>query len=75
MKKILLTLTVLAFSMTYRVYSQSELPKFASNIDKIKVRLDMPLEGRLYKNGTGYTKPKDVGRHAQKGSARFVLYV
>lgn len=37
------------------LHGQSELPKFASNPDKIKVKLDMPLEGRAYKNGTGYT--------------------
>ena len=34
---------------------QSELPKFAPSPDKVKVKLDMPLEGRLYKNGTGYS--------------------
>lgn len=36
-------------------FAQSELPKFAADVDKIKVKLDMPLEGRAYKNGTGYT--------------------
>lgn len=54
MKKLFVILLVLAFSSPY-VYSQSELPKFASKVDKIKVKLDMPLEGRAYKNGTGYT--------------------
>lgn len=34
---------------------QSELPKFAPGPDKVKVVLDMPLEGRRYKNGTGYS--------------------
>ena len=38
-------------------YGQSELPKYASSKDAVlkKVKLDMPLEGRKYKNGTGYS--------------------
>ena len=42
-------------SNTTQINAQSELLKVASNVDKIKVKLDMPLEGRAYKNGTGYT--------------------
>ena len=49
------------------VLAQSELPSFAEDASKIKVKLDMPLEGRKYKNGTGYSanvktikKPKKV---------------
>lgn len=44
-------------------FAQSELPKFASDVEKIKVKLDMPLEGRLYKNGTGYSlNPKMISK-------------
>jgi len=53
MKRTSLFAIVLAMSIT-KSYCQSELPKFAGSVDKIKVKLDMPLEGRAYKNGTGY---------------------
>ncbi len=39
----------------FLAFAQSELPKFAPNPDKVKVDLDMPLEGRKYKNGTGFS--------------------
>ncbi len=55
MKNTKITLTVLAIGLSILAKAQSELPKFASDVDKIKVKLDMPLEGRAYKNGTGYT--------------------
>ena len=54
MKKVLILFTVFIGSICSS-NAQSELPKFASSVDKIKVKLDMPLEGRAYKNGTGYT--------------------
>jgi hypothetical protein len=55
MKKLSITTFALAIGLSMTLHAQSELPKFASNVDKIKVKLDMPLEGRAYKNGTGYT--------------------
>lgn len=60
MKKINLILSsvfisIIILSNTRVINAQSELPKVASSVDKIKVKLDMPLEGRAYKNGTGYT--------------------
>ena len=53
MKKFLI-ITLLLAGYLYGS-AQSELPKFAPNPDKVKVVLDMPLEGRRYKNGTGYS--------------------
>ncbi len=51
--------------------TQSAIPDFAKSVDKVqgKVKLDFPLEGRKYKNGTGYSAnmtvmgkvPKKVG--------------
>jgi hypothetical protein len=54
MKKVSIALVILLGSM-FNAKAQSGLPKFAPSPDKIKVKLDMPLEGRAYKNGTGYT--------------------
>ncbi|MCF8372447.1 MAG: hypothetical protein K9H64_12535 [Bacteroidales bacterium] len=53
MKKIAL----ISFALIYvlAISAQSKLPKFAPSEDKVKVLLDMPLEGRKYKNGTGYS--------------------
>jgi len=50
-------LVTLALIIGVFSYSQSELPKYASSKDAVlkKVKLDMPLEGRKYKNGTGYS--------------------
>ena len=53
MKKISLISVLLACYLLS--IAQSELPKFAPNPNKVKVVLDMPLEGRRYKNGTGYS--------------------
>lgn len=55
MKNVLFLILAFSTAFTIDVFAQSELPKFAANVDKIKVKLDMPLEGRAYKNGTGYT--------------------
>ena len=47
--------------------AQSELPKFAPSPDKVKVVLDMPLEGRKYKNGTGFSlNPKLLSEMPKK---------
>lgn len=54
MKNLSIKTFALAMGLSLVSYAQSELPKFASDVDKIKVKLDMPLEGRAYKNGTGY---------------------
>lgn len=54
-------------SLSMTTHAQSELPKFASDVDKIKVKLDMPLEGRAYKNGTGYAlNPKMLSELPKK---------
>ncbi len=55
MKNVLLLL--LALACCYSANAQSELPEYAESVDKLvkKVKLDMPLEGRKYKNGTGYS--------------------
>jgi len=53
MKKITLVTFLLAGYLLS--FAQSELPKFAPSPDKVKVVLDMPLEGRKYKNGTGFS--------------------
>lgn len=55
MKKLFVIFIATFLGVVYGAKSQSELPKFAASVDKIKVKLDMPLEGRAYKNGTGYT--------------------
>ena len=50
-------IVAIALAIVTQCYSQSELPKYASSKDAVlkKVKLDMPLEGRKYKNGTGYS--------------------
>ena len=55
MRKKLLLLSALMISIN--CFSQSELPDFVSSKEKglKKVKLDMPSEGRKYKNGTGYS--------------------
>jgi hypothetical protein len=52
-----LFLILIAVSFTYALSAQSELPEYAASADKLvkKVKLDMPLEGRKYKNGTGFS--------------------
>ncbi len=50
-----LTLAGLMLGTCLLAPAQSELPKFAPSPDKVKVVLDMPLEGRKYKNGTGFS--------------------
>ncbi len=55
MKNLSTTLLVAMVGWVVNTYGQSELSKFAPNPDKVKVKLDMPLEGRAYKNGTGYS--------------------
>jgi len=65
MKKfILLFIFIAPYALTL---AQSELPKFAPNPDKVKVVLDMPLEGRKYKNGTGFSlNPKLLAEMPKK---------
>jgi hypothetical protein len=55
MKTIITTIIALFVSQT--IMAQSELPDYAASEAKVlkKVKLDMPLEGRKYKNGTGYS--------------------
>jgi len=55
MKKGIYLFVALLISLS--CFSQSELPDFAPSSDKVlkKVKLDMPLEGRKYKNGTGFS--------------------
>ena len=67
MKKIvsLLVISIIPFM----IFSQSELPEFVSSPEKVikKVKLDMPLEGRKYKNGTGYSlNPKLLEKMPEK---------
>jgi len=52
-----LTHLLYALIISINCFSQSELPDFVSSKDKVfkKVKLDMPLEGRKYKNGTGFS--------------------
>jgi len=65
MKKIIIASLLLAGYLTG--FAQSELPKFAPNPDKVKVVLDMPLEGRKYKNGTGHSlNPKLLSEMPKK---------
>ena len=54
MKKLNISIFLL-LGLLVNLHGQSELPKFASDPSKVKVKLDMPLEGRAYKNGTGYS--------------------
>jgi hypothetical protein len=54
MKTLKLIFTLLAYMLSLSLLAQSEMAEYAAKADKIKVRLDMPLEGRMYKNGTGY---------------------
>jgi len=57
MKNKVKILVLLAVATSIQVFSQSELPKYASSVDLVlkDVKLDMPLEGRKYKNGTGFS--------------------
>jgi len=65
MKK--LSLLFIAISGSLMSFGQSELPKFAPSPDKVKVVLDMPLEGRKYKNGTGFSlNPKMLAEMPKK---------
>jgi hypothetical protein len=67
MKKAILIICAVIFSTT--CFCQSELPDFAPSKEKVikKVKLDMPLEGRKYKNGTGYSlNPKLLAEMPKK---------
>ena len=57
MKLSINVIIVIALTLCFKSYSQSELPGFAASPDAVlkKVKLDMPLEGRKYKNGSGYS--------------------
>ncbi len=64
MKKIIIPVLI---CLVWQVKAQSELPKFAPSPDKVKVKLDMPLEGRAYKNGSGYAlNPKMLDEMPKK---------
>ena len=54
--------------------AQSELPKFAANVEKIKVKLYMPLEERMYKNGTGYALNPKMLKEMPKKVARVTFF-
>lgn len=57
MKTILRIFAIIALMICRPAFSQSELPEYAPSSDAVlkSVKLDMPLEGRKYKNGTGYS--------------------
>ena len=60
---------ILLLFIAFQSFSQSELPDFATSVKKVskKVKLDMPLEGRKYRNGTGYSlNPKLLEKMPEK---------
>jgi len=69
-------IVAIALAIVTQCYSQSELPKYASSKDAVlkKVKLDMPLEGRKYKNGTGYSLNPKLLKEMPKKVALVAFY-
>ncbi|NQZ79037.1 MAG: hypothetical protein HRT61_23410, partial [Ekhidna sp.] len=66
-RKLKMPLWLLIVTSMHVLQAQSDVADFASDVEKIKVKLDMPLEGRAYKNGTGYTlNPKMLDKLPEK---------
>jgi len=67
---------LVAFAMSTQVFSQSELPKYAPSVDAVlkNVKLDMPLEGRKYKNGTGFSLNTSLLKEMPKRVALVSFY-
>ncbi|MFH0843470.1 MAG: hypothetical protein V1903_12745 [Bacteroidota bacterium] len=69
-------LILIGMALYIQGYCQSELPKYASSATAVMkdVKLDMPLEGRKYKNGTGYSLNTSLLKEMPKKVALVSFY-
>jgi hypothetical protein len=69
-------LVLFLIALSVKAFSQSELPKYASSVDAVlkNVKLDMPLEGRKYKNGTGFSLNTSLLKELPKKVALVSFY-
>jgi hypothetical protein len=67
---------LLTLFLSIQAFSQSELPKYAPSVDAVlkNVKLDMPLEGRKYKNGTGFSLNTSLLKELPKKVALVSFY-